>query len=110
DGPLLIQDIVLTIYKPMVADEKGIYKEEKSNNYIIDSFHTKEDFEKKQAASHDPNSQMADCFLLLETAYQYYLQLIQFGKKEKTARKKAGLKNELLFRMAGLNNLIIKGG
>ena len=110
DGPLLIQDIVLTIYKPMVPDENGVFKEEKDNNYIIDSFDTKEDFEKKQSIPKDAPSQMAGCFVLLEAAQQYYLQLLQFGETEKSARKKSGLKNELLFRMAGLNNLMIKEG
>jgi hypothetical protein len=110
--PLKVDNIVLTIYKPMEQDEEGEWKLEDPDEefYIIDSVEPKEIFESKRNSKDKVSEQLSDYFLLLNNAYKYYLQLLDHDLPEKSARKKAGLKDELLFRIAVLNHQIINNG
>lgn len=107
DGPLKIVDIVLTIYKPWAMDEDGQWQEEKEDFYIIDAMTTIEELEDLPANQMKGNNRMVDCFSLLEMSYMYYQQLLKFDMPVRKARKKAGLKNKLLFRMAEINHRVI---
>ncbi|HQE13228.1 MAG TPA: hypothetical protein PLQ78_10790 [Flavipsychrobacter sp.] len=106
---LKIENIVLTIYRPMQEDENGEWKEDVSEEfYFIDSVVPKEKFEQPKASNDSLRNALAEHFILLENAYKYYLQLLSFEFSEKVSRKKAGLEDELLFRMAIINHQIIK--
>ena len=106
--PLKIEDIVLTIYRPMEQDENGEWKEEEWEAfYILESVEPKEAFEQKKASKTNLKSQLDEHLILLDNAYKYYLQLLDLDISKKSARKKAGLKDELLFRMAVINHQII---
>lgn len=107
--PLKVENIVLTIYKPMEQDENGEWKlnDPSEEFYIIDRVEPKEIFESKQSSTNEASEQLSEYFILLDNAFKYYLQLVSLNISEKKARKKAGLKNELLFRIALLNHKII---
>ncbi len=108
---LKIENIILTIYRPMQEEEDGTWKENESEElYFIDSVETKEKFKREKATTTKLRDALSDHFILLENAYRYYLQLLSFEFTEKIARKKSGLQDELLFRMAVINHQIIKNG
>lgn len=110
--PLKVENIVLTIYKPMEQDENGEWKLEDPNEefYLIDNVEPKDVFENRRNSKDDVSEQLSEYFILLNNAYKYYLQLLDLDLSKKTARKKAGLKDELLFRIAVLNHQIINNG
>jgi hypothetical protein len=108
---LKIENIVLTIYRPMGEDENGEWTEDTSAEfYFIDKVEPKEKFEQEKETNETLKTALADHFILLENAYKYYLQLLSFDFTEKLARKKTGLEDELLFRIALINHQIIKNG
>lgn len=109
-NPLKIEDIILTIYRPMEQDENGEWIEIQDDDllYIIDSIESKQIFENQKDNSSELKNKLAEHFIILQNSYKYYLQLLSIGLSEKNSRKKAGLKDELLFRMAIINNEIIK--
>ncbi len=107
--PLYIDNIVLKIYRPMEEDENGVWKEDEDETfYIIDSLEAKEKFEQQKTTEEHLRNELAEYFILLDNQFKYYLQLLKLGIKEKEARRKAGLKDEILFRIATLNHQIIK--
>lgn len=61
-----------------------------------------------KASVENLQDQLADYFIMLDNSYKYFLQLMSLDISEKNARKKSGLKNEFLFRIATINHLIIK--
>jgi hypothetical protein len=107
--PLKIDGIILTIYRPMEKNEDGEWEEINDDDllYIIDSIESKQVFESKKDNTNNFQNKLAEHFIILQNAYKYYLQLLSMGISEKNSRKKAGLKDELLFRMAIINNEII---
>lgn len=109
---LYIDKIILQIYKPMLENEFGYWVEENPDEefYIIDSVESKENFSQNQNYQQKFNDELTEYLLVLNNAYQYYLQLKKVNMPDKLARKKAGLKDELLFRIAVLNYKIIKNG
>ena len=107
--PLKIEGIVMTIYIPFEEDENGEWHESEDRTaYIIDSIEPKEEYEKKQTKNNGAEDDLAELFILVDNAYLYYKQLLKIGISKKIARKQSGLKNELLFRIADLNNQILK--
>ncbi len=72
-----------------------------------DSFEelSEEDIEKINRIKSD-EQQLSDYFFILENAFKYYTQLLKKEFSEKEARKRAGLSDELLFRIASLKNKI----
>ena len=98
--PLKIEEIILKIYKPMKEDENGEFKEEEDNSYIIDTIESKDSFEKRKCNPENLRAKMVDYFNVLENSYLQYLRLLQLEASKKKARRMAGLKNELLFKMA----------
>ena len=94
----------------MIETEFGNWIEEEPDEefYIIDSVDSEENYSENKAES--LNEELSEYFILLNNAYQYYLQLRKIDVPDKQARKKAGLKDELLFRIAVINYKIIKNG
>lgn len=110
-SPLKIENIILTIYKPFEKDENGIWKETSNNKdefYFIDKLELKDEIENKNNEVVKHQKDLSNYLLLLNNAYKFYLQLRELKIKEKEARSKSGLKDELLFRIAYLNYKIIK--
>jgi hypothetical protein len=109
--PLKIDNIILTIYKPFEQDDLGNWKEVNEGRdefYIIDRVELKENLEEKGFEISNCQDDFADHMILLNNAYKYYIQLLEFKISKKEARKRSGLKDELLFRIALLNYQILK--
>lgn len=68
--PLKIENLVLTIYKPMEQDEDGEWKLEDPDEefYIIDSVEPNEIFESKRNSKDIVSEQLSDYFILLNNA------------------------------------------
>lgn len=96
-GPLVINGISLKIYKPKVQDENGGWEEANDPYYLVDSF---KKLAQKELLTQQLTWHFADLQQSLILAFKQYRQLrkLYFSKKE--ARKKAGLKDELLFQLA----------
>ena len=106
---LKIENIVLTIYRPMGEDENGEWTEDTSEEfYFIDKVEPKEKFKQAKESNENLRNALADHFILLENAFKYYLQLLSLDFTEKLARQKTGLEDELLFRIALINHEIIQ--
>lgn len=131
EKPLLVNTIVLTVYQPHEKDEHGIWQPSNDNTLYIDSIESKEIFLKKSSDPYiskviggeimqdlldealnsmkeDPDEQhLADYLVVLNNAFRYYLLLIAKDFTEKESRKRAGLADELLFRIAYFNNKVL---
>jgi len=105
--PLKIEEIILKIYKPMKENENGEMKEDEDNSYIIDTIESKDIFEKRKCYAENLRAKMVDYFNILENSYLQYLRLLQLEESKEKARRMAGLKNELLFKMAKAHYQII---
>lgn len=107
--PLKIENILLTIYLPFEENEKGEWIESTDKTfYIIDSVESWDllDQALDNMSTETPESKLSELHILLNNAYLFYEQLLGIGISKKTARKQSGLKDELLFRIAYLNNCI----
>lgn len=111
---LTIRDLVLKVYVPKSEDENGEWVENLDDKcYFIDSITSKSDFLEKQKNEKqfaEYQDMLSDHFILLDNALNYYKQLTARGFAEKEARKRSGLSDELLFRIAFLNNKIFNHG
>lgn len=107
--PLKISNVVITIYRPMEQDESGMWKEvDDKNFYFIDNIETQEKFEQsKTSEKKDVMKQLYDYLITLDIQYKLYTQLLALDIKEKEARKRTGLKDEVLYRIAVLNHQLM---
>lgn len=130
-GELYFTKLIFKVYRPHEKDENGIWQPDEDDCYFIESIESQTEFyknnesNKKQSnesgvaydalesalsvlgISKPPEDQLSDYFIILHNAHRYYLQLLAKGFSEKKARKRAGLSDELLFRISLLNNQII---
>lgn len=110
--PLKIDGILLTIYLPFEENQNGEWIESTDKTfYIIDSIERwdllDEALSRISTTEDTTELKLSELYILLNNAYLFYEQLLSFGISPKAARKQSGLKDELLFRIAGLNNLLI---
>lgn len=129
-GELYFTKLIFEVYKPHEKDENGIWQPTDENCYFIESIESQTEFYKRNrdnkeetkpninedaleralsvlGISKSPEDQLSDYFIILHNAYRYYSQLIGKDFTEKEARRRAGLSDELLFRISILNNQII---
>jgi hypothetical protein len=100
-----LRDIILKIYKPHEKNDKGEWQPVNDPVYYVDSIESKETFEQNPEGKAYLNKQELSKYLsILNMAFNYYQQLLQAKFNDKQARKRAGLKDELLFRIAYFNN------
>lgn len=102
---LIINNCYLEGYCTQHKDKNGNWVEDEGNLFMVDKIFNKQEFEKKVEQSKD-KEQLNDCLELIGVAYIYYLRLKRFGLSEHEARKRSGLKNELLFKLSYLINKI----
>ena len=133
--PLLVENLILKVYIPQEEDEYGDLVPMKGNYLYIESVESKEKFlieqpekyiaklkdgkligdpldeafhDKFGSSELDPKKLLDEYLLVLDNAFKYYSLLKRKDFKEKDARKRAGLSDELLFRIALYNNMVIK--
>lgn len=107
--PLKIEGIMIKIYKPHDKNDDGEWVPINEPLYIIDDIESKEAFEQSPEGKQYLFKQEISKYLsILNIAFRYYEQLVAMKFPDKKARKKAGLKDELLFRIAYFNSQINK--
>lgn len=129
---LIFSNLVYEVYKPHEKDENGEWQPTKDNCYFIETIEDKDEFFKHEGDNYKfkehtekiyddlleealkiledaktDEEQLSEYLVVLDNAFRYYLQLLSKQFLEKEARKRAGLGDELLFRIAVLNNKII---
>ena len=128
--PLIIDSLIFQVYKPY-EKENGVWQPVDDTCVVIDSIESKEKFlfEKSEKyisklidgeittdlldealgnLKQNPNEeQLSDYLIILDNAFKYYLQLFKKDFTEKESRKRSGLNDELLYRIAFFNNKII---
>ena len=110
--PLKIDEILITIYLPFEENKNGEWIESTDKTfYIIDSIEQwdllDEALNYNTSEIQNTELKLSELYILLNNSYIFYEELIRFGIPSKDARKQSGLKNELLFRIAGLNYLLM---
>lgn len=132
--PLYIDSFIFKVYKPHEKDENGTWKPMEDKCLYIDKMENKETFLSKQPEKYIAKikggeiigdllgeainnlnlteddtyqDQLASYLIILDNAFKYYSILLKKNFSEKDARKNAGLKNELLYRIAYYNNKTI---
>lgn len=107
DGLLIIKNLVVKMYKEKVRDEFGNWREEDYEHFNIENIEFVND-----KIVNDRLEVLQTSFALnlnmLEARFNYYLQLKSILPSFKMARKKAGLKNKLLFYLAIVNHDILE--
>ncbi len=122
--PIEINSFVFKVYKPHEEDENGEWKPTKDSCLFIDELIKKETFEEMnpfitfskvengklsenkliQAINNNETKRNDNAFkgyiTILKQAQKQYVLLIKKGFSEKDARKRTGLEDELLFKMA----------
>lgn len=98
--PLLINDLLLEVYKPQHKDKNGKWVEDNDNLLVISDIFQRI---KAEVLKKEPfKEKLTDCLNTISNAYKYYLNLKNIGLSEKECRKRAGLLDELLFFQAYL--------
>lgn len=124
---VIFSNLVYEVYKPHVKDENGEWQPVKDNCYFIETIEDKDEGDNYKFKEHteeicddlleealnnlegakSDEEKLSEYLVVLDNAFRYYLQLVSKQFSEKEARKRAGLGDELLYRMAVLNNRII---
>ena len=106
--PLRIDNIFLQLYKPKKKDENDEWIEEEGI-YIIHSVKSLEAVESEKKFSNAlANLELSEYLRLLSDLFGSYIQLVNIGFKKKEARKRVGLEDKLLFKIAELQYQIIR--
>lgn len=106
--PLRIDNIFLQLYKPQKKDENDEWIEEEGV-YIIHFVKSLESVKSEQKLSNAiANLELSEYLRLLSDLFGSYIQLVNAGFKKKEARERVGLKDKLLFKIAELQNQIIR--
>lgn len=103
-APLEIDTCIIEVYSAEeMDDEDGDWYEGDDNVYIVDNIIPKS---KQELEATNNRKKFQEHLDLLKVAFQYYQKLIDTGISENEARKKAGLAEELLFKLAYYYNKI----
>lgn len=107
DGLLIIKNIVIKMYKEKVRDAFGEWKEEDYEHFNIENIEFVDEII-INGQLEVLQTRFARNLNMLEARFNYYLELKNISSSFKMARKKAGLKNKLLFYLAIVNHDLIK--
>jgi len=102
---MLADNCFLEVFHTKHLDDEGEWEDDEDNLLMVNKVFTRKEFE-QEVIDKNLKNQLYECFQLIESAYTYYLRLINTGTSEKEALKKAGLQDKLLFKMAILLNKI----
>lgn len=129
--PLYVDSFIFKVYKPQEKDANGNWHPINDNNLYMDSMEIKEEFLTRQPDAYiakikdgeiiydlleealsnlsiDPYQKQLNEYLnVLDNSFKYYTILLNKEFTEKEARRRSGLSDELLYRIAFYNNKII---
>lgn len=97
-APLKLDNCYLEVYKPQ-HQEDGKWVEDKDAFYFVDRILSKKEFDKK-AKEAEVKTKIEECLELIGGSYVYYQRLRRLGITEEEAQVRAGLQDELLFKLS----------
>ena len=98
--PILFEDCYLDVYKSKNKDENGKWIEDEDQFYIIDNIIPKDSDNSDLNDKSDFTKKLNEFVDAFSIAYIYYERLIKLKLSQREARKRAGLKDELIFHFA----------
>ncbi|AHF17582.1 hypothetical protein [Niabella soli] len=103
-APLKIDFINLKVYKPKELNADGKWMEDDNDSfYLIESLESGLYFGSDGKEHNYYKDLMADYMILLSNQYALYREFCSIGLSEKRSRKKSGLSDDILFKLAFLN-------
>lgn len=107
--PILLEDQRFKIYKPQERNALNNWNEVKDDIYIIESVEWAPNWFPRTNTSwvNCPDNfkvELDQYMKILNLSFIYYKRLIELGISDKNARRRTGLKDELLYRIAYLKN------
>lgn len=99
---LKLDNVYLEVYKPQHrVGQKWV--EEKDNLYFVDKILSKKEFDKK-SKEEEVKQKIQECLELIGGSFVYYQRLRRLGITDEEAKLRAGLQDELLFKLSGFLN------
>ncbi|WP_157986610.1 hypothetical protein [Chitinophaga alhagiae] len=95
---LKLDNCYLEVYKPQHR-EGDKWLEDKDAFYFVDKILSKKEFEKR-AKEEEVKVKIQECLELIGGSYVYYQRLRRLGITEEEAKLRAGLQDELLFKLS----------
>ncbi|MGX5816972.1 hypothetical protein ACWKWU_02175 [Chitinophaga lutea] len=95
---LKLENCYLEVYKPQ-HQEEGKWIEDKDAFFFVDKILSKKEFEKK-AKEEEVKTKIQECLELIGGSYVYYQRLRRLGITDEEAKLRAGLQDELLFKLS----------
>lgn len=101
---LKLDNCYLEVYKPQHR-EGNKWVEDKDNFYFVDKILTKKEFEKRTKEA-EVQRKIQECLELIGGSYVYYQRLRRLGITDEEAKLRAGLQDELLFKLSFFLNKV----
>jgi hypothetical protein len=101
---LKLDNCYLEVYKPQHR-EGNKWVEDKDNFYFVDKILTKKEFEKRTKEA-EVKRKIQECLELIGGSYVYYQRLRRLGITDEEAKLRAGLQDELLFKLSFFLNKV----
>jgi hypothetical protein len=101
---LKLDNCYLEVYKPQHREGKK-WVEDKDNFYFVDKILSKKEFEKRTKDA-EVKRKIQECLELIGGSYVYYQRLRRLGITDEEAKLRAGLQDELLFKLSYFLNKV----
>ncbi|RFS26300.1 hypothetical protein DVR12_00475 [Chitinophaga silvatica] len=101
---LKLDNCYLEVYKPQHREGKK-WIEDKDNFYFVDKILSKKEFEKRTKDA-EVKRKIQECLELIGGSYVYYQRLRRLGITDDEAKLRAGLQDELLFKLSYFLNKV----
>ncbi|WP_212003134.1 hypothetical protein [Chitinophaga sp. HK235] len=101
---LKLDNCYLEVYKPQHR-EGNKWVEDKDNFYFVDKILTKKEYEKRTKEA-EVQRKIQECLELIGGSYVYYQRLRRLGITDDEAKLRAGLQDELLFKLSFFLNKV----
>ncbi len=95
---LHLDNCYLEVYKPQ-HQSRGKWVETKDNFYFVDKILSKKEYDKKSKEA-DIREKIEECLELIGGSYTYYQRMRRLGITDDEAKLRAGLQDELLFKLS----------
>lgn len=95
---LHLDSCYLEVYKPQ-HQSRGKWVETKDNFYFVDKILSKKEYDKKSKEA-EVRAKIEECLELIGGSYGYYQRMRRLGITDEEAKLRAGLQDELLFKLS----------
>jgi hypothetical protein len=95
---LHLDNCYLEVYKPQ-HQARGKWVEAKDNFYFVEKILSKKEYDKKSKEA-EIREKIEECLELIGGSYGYYQRMRRLGITDDEAKLRAGLQDELLFKLS----------